>query len=44
MIDEEAQEDPSGKPDELFEGHVADEAELVAGDVLWNWMLFDGHS
>lgn len=43
LIDEETQDDASGEPDELLEGHVADEAELVAGDVLGDGMLFDGH-
>ena len=44
MIDEETQNDTSGKPDELFQGHVADETEFVAGDVLRDRVLFDGHS
>ena len=43
-VGDEPQNNSAGEPDELLDGHFADEAEFVTGDVLGNGVLFDGHN
>ena len=42
LVNDKANDDACSQEGELFEGHVADEAELVRGDVLGDRMLLHG--
>lgn len=42
-IDDKTDDNAGGELKELFEGHVADEAELIGSDVLRDGVLLDSH-